>query len=169
MVEYITNFVGPNLQSKLIKEIDQHEWNLKLSRRTQHYIHEYDYKSRNALAEAAPMPKYIKLVADHLISQNVIESIDQVIVNEYKRNQGISAHTDKNIFGPIIAIISLGSYAEMIFRKEGETPIVQPLEPGSLLIISGEMRDEWTHEITSNVGGRAKDFRRLSITYRSIV
>ena len=168
-IEYVPNFVGPNLQAKLIHEIDQHKWNTKLTRRTQHYIHEYDYKSKNALAAAEPMPKYIKLLGDSLVKQNVIEKIDQVIVNEYTRKQGITAHIDKTIFGPVIAIITLNSADEMIFRRDGYEPVSYILNPGSLAIIEGEARYEWTHEIKSLVGKRPQDFRRISITYRSIV
>lgn len=168
-IEYIPNFIGPNLHAKLISEIDAQPWNLKLKRRTQHYIHEYDYKSKQALVEAVPMPKYIKLLGDHLITQDIIKRIDQVIVNEYLRNQGISAHIDKTIFGPVIAIVTLNSTDEMIFRRDGYEPIIYTLEPMSLAIIAGEMRYEWTHEIKSTIGKRPKDFRRISITYRSIL
>jgi alkylated DNA repair dioxygenase AlkB len=167
-LEYIPNFVGPNLQAKLMNEIDANEWNLKLTRRTQHYVHEYDYKSKNVLTKASPMPKYIGLVGDHLIKQGVLDRIDQVIVNEYTRKQGISAHIDKNVFGPTIAIVTLNSADEMIFRK-GDQSITYTLEPGSLAIIEGELRTEWTHEIKSLVGKRPHDFRRISVTYRTMV
>lgn len=165
-LKYVPNFVGPILQQRLIDEIDEHEWNTKLSRRTQHYIHEYDYSSKNARTNAPPMPRYINRVGEHLIDQGVLSSIDQVIVNEYTRKQGISAHIDKDIFGPVIVSLTLGSADTMIFSR-GDESFSHRLEPGSIAILEGELRYEWKHEIKSNVGTRPQDFRRVSVTYRS--
>jgi alkylated DNA repair dioxygenase AlkB len=63
----------------------------------------------------------------------------------------------------------------MVFRHpgDGEKRAVV-LEPGSLLVMSGAARYDWTHEIparTSDVigGERRARGRRVSLTFRAVV
>ena len=96
-------------------------------------------------------------------------------MNEYRPGQGISAHVDcEPCFGPVIASLSLGGSAQMVFRKRstGERRSVI-LEPAMLLILSGEARYDWTHEIPARKsdvidGVRQQRTRRVSLTFRTV-
>lgn len=97
---------------------------------------------------------------------------DQVIVNEYLKNQGISKHIDcVPCFKDGIASLSLLEGWEIIFsnaRKEEKYAL--ELYPRSLLILTGEARYQWTHEIpkrASEPNGRVRG-RRVSITFRAV-
>ncbi|KAI3409429.1 Fe2OG dioxygenase domain-containing protein [Psidium guajava] len=113
---------------------------------------------------------------------------DQLIVNLYQPGEGICAHVDLMRFGDGIAIVSLESPCIMHFTRVGDMCNIssngengQPmskvpvyLAPGSLVIMSGEARYRWKHEINHKPGfqlwhGQELDQkRRLSITLRKL-
>jgi alkylated DNA repair dioxygenase AlkB len=75
-------------------------------------------------------------------------------------------------YGPVVAAFTLGSGAEMVFRRGGEVESLY-VEPGSLYIMSGDARSKWTHEMP----GRKSDMvdgkkiprgRRISVTFRNV-
>jgi alkylated DNA repair dioxygenase AlkB len=97
---------------------------------------------------------------------------DQVIVNEYEPGQGIARHTDcKPCFGPTVAMVSLASDIEMDFTGPvGQTERLK-LERCSLLVLSGQAREEWGHEIAkrrSDPQFGIQRRRRVSLTFRSV-
>lgn len=98
--------------------------------------------------------------------------------------QGICAHVDLMRFEDGIAIVSLESSCVMHFtRVEGDSDIVEPdltrkvpvlLTPGSLVLMSGEARYLWKHEINRKPGiqmwegQELTQGRRISITLRKL-
>ncbi|GAV73863.1 2OG-FeII_Oxy_2 domain-containing protein, partial [Cephalotus follicularis] len=121
---------------------------------------------------------------------------DQLIVNVYQPGcpfnfrlslvQGICAHVDLLRFEDGIAIVSLESSCVMHFtpvgddtRMRGTTeahiekiPVL--LTPGSLILMSGDARYLWKHEINRNPGSQTwegleiNQRRRISITLRKL-
>ncbi|KAL5561485.1 hypothetical protein UlMin_031232 [Ulmus minor] len=86
---------------------------------------------------------------------------DQLIVNVYHPGEGICAHVDLMRFEDGIAIVSLESSCVMHFSQaepEGttsdsvRTKIPVYLTPGSLVLMSGEARYLWKHEINRKPG-----------------
>eukprot|EP00250_Pteridium_aquilinum_P009156 c18479_g1_i1 orf=553-1368(-) len=130
---------------------------------------------------------------------------DQMIVNRYLPGEGICAHVDLLQFEDGIAILSLEStcvmhfthclprasmsehecqhkqqaghtYAteeEHGFERKDKVPVL--LEPGDLVLLSGEARYNWTHEINRSdhcqvwKGKRISQMRRTSVTLRKLV
>ncbi|KAJ6798793.1 alkylated DNA repair protein alkB-like protein 8 isoform X1 [Iris pallida] len=113
---------------------------------------------------------------------------DQLILNTYKPYEGICAHVDLMRFQDGIAIFSLESACVMHFTrsergtdtaetqgKEGSSMRIPVfLNPGSLVLMSGEARYLWKHEINRKAGfqiweGKEIDQeRRTSITLRRL-
>ncbi|WOL17820.1 hypothetical protein Cni_G26613 [Canna indica] len=117
---------------------------------------------------------------------------DQLIANVYNPGEGICAHVDLMRFADGIAIISLESECVMHFTrpKQGESnnevqgevqgeegPLIRVpvlLNPGSLVLMSGEARYLWKHEINRKQGfqfwnGEAiHQQRRTSVTLRKL-
>ncbi|RWW83638.1 hypothetical protein BHE74_00007849 [Ensete ventricosum] len=114
---------------------------------------------------------------------------DQLIVNVYNPGeQGICAHVDLMRFDDGIAIISLESACVMHFTRskqeegndegQGEegslmrVPVF--LSPGSLVLMSGEARYVWKHEINRKQGFQLWEGeeihqqRRTSVTLRKL-
>ncbi|RID43294.1 hypothetical protein BRARA_I00161 [Brassica rapa] len=103
---------------------------------------------------------------------------DQLIVNLYQPGEGICAHVDLLRFKDGIAIVSLESPCVMRFSpaEQGEGEGVDVLlSPGSLILMSGEARYRWKHEINrKQIGFQVWDGeeidqkRRISITLRKL-
>ncbi|KAJ8510879.1 hypothetical protein OPV22_001313 [Ensete ventricosum] len=113
---------------------------------------------------------------------------DQLIVNVYNPGEGICAHVDLMRFDDGIAIISLESACVMHFTRskqeegndegQGEegslmrVPVF--LSPGSLVLMSGEARYVWKHEINRKQGFQLWEGeeihqqRRTSVTLRKL-
>jgi alkylated DNA repair dioxygenase AlkB len=173
----IENFITKAQERELITQIYREEapWNLSLKRRTQHYGYEYQYSRGGTLKKIEEIPDFGHIVLNQIIKEGLLvetepESFNQLIINEYLPGQGIAAHIDSNIFGPLILSVSLGSQCTMVFQhKEKKDKIEVLLKPRTLLMMEGEARTLWTHMIP----GRKKDQgisrdTRVSLTFRTV-
>ncbi|EAL60603.1 2-oxoglutarate and Fe-dependent oxygenase family protein [Dictyostelium discoideum AX4] len=180
----IENAIDKEMHDKLWKEVNKEEWLTDLSRRTQHYGYKYNYKSRSLKSEdiAPPFPQWASDLCCHLMKEGLINDFpQQLIVNEYKDGQGISAHIDSKIFDNIIFSISLGSTCKMIFKKSIQPTtttktttttsekaevlkVEKQLAPRAFLLIKDEARFNWTHEIPKLKKGQ----HRISLTFRFV-
>ncbi|CAN1168716.1 Uncharacterized protein L905 [Linum perenne] len=104
---------------------------------------------------------------------------DQLIANVYQPGEGICAHVDLMRFEDGIAIVSLESSCVMHFSRVEEIcdekeKVAVYLSPGSLVLLSGDARYLWKHEINRKPGfqvwqGRELDqLQRTSITLRRL-
>lgn len=175
---YLPDFVGAEEEEDLVRALDAGTWNAELKRRVQHFGYLYDYRARMITPDAyiGALPEWAASVWLRLRSgKHFHMAPDQMIANEYLPGQGISAHVDcVPCFSDTIASLSLLSSCEMVFRngkkRERRSAI---LAPRSLLILSGEARYEWTHEIPARksdvVDGRKMlRGRRVSLTFRTV-
>lgn len=146
--EYVIDYIDQNEQQRLIDEIKSRPWSLKLSRMTQHYGYEYNYRSRT-LSKTIPIPEELKR-----------EGFDQLIVNHYKPGQSIAPHVDHTtLFDEEIHIISLCDNAYMLIGS-----IKLELSKGSLLILKGDARYKMKHSLKYD-----GNTERISLTYRKVV
>lgn len=163
----------PSSQEEILDRIYKEDWCYDISRRTQHYGYKYDYRLRsiNEKQKTKQFPEWMKSLAfeaGHSVSHMLHcpwPQFDQCIVNEYEEGQGIAPHIDcQPCFEDIIVTISLGAEYVMDFRnfktKEKQTLL---LEAGSLLVLAGESRYDWTHGIKPQKGAR------VSITFRKVI
>jgi len=163
---YKPNYVSEERAKEIIKFIEGQEWSKTLSRRTQQYGYEYNYaKGVSKLEKVHPIPDILKIFG---------EEFNQVIINEYEPGQGISAHTDhQKFFGNKIVSISLLSPIIMNFANNN-VKIPVALEPNSCVIMEGDARYKWTHEIPSRKsdvinGTKIARSKRISLTFRNYV
>src|SRR5205823_11041478 len=140
--------------------------------RVQHDWYKYDYKARaiDHSMYVGPLPPFAVDVAQQLMAQGLIDEMpDQLIVNEYRRGQGITAHVDcQPCFKDTIVTVSLGWVYEMDFISVATGEIRSTLlELGSALVLRNEARYEWMHRIKARLsdGGIPRE-RRVSLTYR---
>ncbi|XP_042377691.1 uncharacterized protein LOC121970798 isoform X1 [Zingiber officinale] len=107
---------------------------------------------------------------------------DQLIANVYYPGEGICAHVDLMRFDDGIAIISLESACVMHFTRckqedninksqteEGIKRIPVFLNAGSLVLMSGEARYLWKHEINRKQGFQSWEGRELAQQRRTSV
>ncbi len=173
---YVADFLSESEEDHVVGVIDQSDWSSELQRRVQHYGWRYDYKARqiDSSMRLGPLPEWAAHLAKRLVSNGLLSDVpDQVIVNEYVGNQGISRHVDNEpSFADGIAMISLLESWEMVFRekKTRGRKVLQRLERRSAAIMTGDARYRWTHEIPKRKyePGRVKRGRRISLTFRKV-
>ena len=162
-------------ENEIITYLDSKIWSTELSRRTQHYGYQYNYKHKD-LIPGPPLERPILELAQIIERTELMKPV-QCIVNEYYRNQGIAPHIDSLIFGKTIMSISLGADVVMNFTYQ-DMNYDCFLPRRSAMMITDSARYEWKHSIARTVtyvdseGNKvikAQDYRRISLTYRELV
>ena len=175
---YIPNFINQLEVKNFINAINSEQWLSDIKRRVQHYGYKYDYKARSIDYSMfiGQLPNWAMTMAQRLFDEKHIDVLpDQLIINEYEPGQGIANHVDcEPCFGDTIISISLGSSCIMDFMNlRTKQKVEVKLESGSLIVLSGEARHNWTHGIaqrkTDNYNGIKTDRRRrISMTFRKV-
>jgi alkylated DNA repair dioxygenase AlkB len=165
----VSDFIDEKEECNLIELIESQHWNKSLSRLTQHYGSEYNYKSRR-LTEAPPIPDWLDLIIDKVMKTEILDiRPDQIIINRYLPGEGINAHVDNTtLFGPQICSISLGSGCKMSVGAHDFY-----LTQRTFLLMEGFARYHASHSITAHkidlVRGKKCPRRiRYSITMRTV-
>lgn len=154
----------------------------ELKRGTIHYSYKYPYAIKEpavaTLDKAEDPPTFIRRVGEIMFESGMMKvSPNQQILNDYPPGVGIGKHRDHYpIFDDSIASVSFGSGVVMTLRKyhdANDTPIDIYLPVGSILVIEGEARMNYSHEIAGRQndvieGEKVKRSRRISITYRRV-
>ncbi|EFA86318.1 2-oxoglutarate and Fe(II)-dependent oxygenase family protein [Heterostelium album PN500] len=152
----IENFITEQEENSLIENIDRYDWSSEIARRTQQYGYHYCYRLRGVdelndegAPTTPPIPEFLNFLIDRLakLSDPVIPfTFDQVIINEYNKNQKIQPHID-----------SVTDWESTVDEVEIETPLPRR----SLLVLQDDARYVWKHGIKSQNNGR-----RVSLTFR---
>lgn len=146
-------------------------------------------KIESTIITADPLPKKLDFLLDRMIERGLYTDVSKpgyCIVNEYKDSRGISAHIENLKFGSPVCGLTLCNGDYMRFREltrpddgsvrsgkaakaERTGKLVDVFMPRrSLLVMRGEAREKWQHEIVRGRKGRdGKDWRRISLTFRS--
>lgn len=168
----ISDFLTSDEEARLVQTVDSASWLTDLRRRVQHYGWKYDYSSRSIKPSSylGELPDWAEELAVRLVERGfMIEKPDQVIVNEYLKNQGISKHIDcPSCFrGPIVTISLIESWSMTFKRQKEKYEVLLPRR--SLACLDGPARHEWTHEIAQRkMEGKQLRDRRISLTFRKV-
>jgi alkylated DNA repair dioxygenase AlkB len=176
-LNYIRDYITPEQEAELVRQIDLQPWLTDLKRRVQHYGYRYDYKARGITPDMklGELPEWLLACAKELNRKGYFPKVpEQVIINEYQPGQGIAPHVDVTSFAETIASLSLGSPCIMEFthsRRGSKIPML--LEPRSLIVLSGEARHHWKHSIPARktdkyAGITLQRSRRISLTFRNL-
>lgn len=167
----IPEFITRDDETRLLDAIDtQGEWDAsEIRRRTQHYGYRYHYTGakRGELSKAAEFPVWSEILQNRIherleLGKDGLPQFEQMIVNEYTKGQGISKHTDHTkAFGNTIVSLSLAGECQWTMRRRDHPPVTMTLEPRTLVVLSGDARYAWTHEIPPVTCAR-----RVSLTLR---
>lgn len=143
----------------------------------------------NTILEAQPMPYQFDLLTDRMIGRKLYTKAsvpEFCIVNEYTEAQGISAHVENFRFKSPVCGLSLCAgdwmrFHELVKPDDGSVrsgKAGQAKRTGrkkdvwmprrSLLVMKGEARSKWQHEILRSRKDRhAGDWKRISLTFRT--
>lgn len=146
-----------------------------------------DKTAQPEILQAPDLPEELSWLIERLVDADIFQA-DKVpqycIVNEYTGNLGISAHAENFQFGEPVVGLSLLSACPIRFHelekpfdgsvrsgkaaraeKTGKRIDVQ-LPGRSLLVMRGESRWKWQHEIVRSAKGRGVGWKRVSLTFR---
>jgi alkylated DNA repair dioxygenase AlkB len=111
------------------------------------------------------------LVLKERIEQEFGYQFNGVLLNLYRNNNdSVAWHRDKESrYGkrPVIASISLGQTRNFDFRKKDhhQSKYSLPLQNGSLLIMKGDLQENWEHRIAKSTLPMKE---RINLTFRLI-
>lgn len=176
MSSFYTNILPTELYSELVAFIQTLEFKPLIAGGTpnRRVCFGYNYSIRKrGVAEKTEIPAILHKVAKYLPSEWVGE-IEQCIINRYEGKQGIGRHVDASAFGDVIAGITIGGGAMIVFRDEQRKIVKQVYaSDNTCYILTGDFRHKFTHEIPvrlSDTVERKKVPRtvRYSITFRTL-
>ncbi|KAF2020498.1 hypothetical protein BU24DRAFT_403604 [Aaosphaeria arxii CBS 175.79] len=108
---YVPNFITPEEEASLLQKIPAHRWVTLSHRRLQ--AHPSTLTKNNTLL-GAPLPPYlVQPVVDRFKMLGIFDHTphkepNHVLINEYKRGEGIMPHEDGSAYADVVATISLG-------------------------------------------------------------
>ncbi|ESQ74999.1 alpha-ketoglutarate-dependent dioxygenase AlkB [Asticcacaulis sp. AC402] len=176
-LSYCEDYITLAEEAELIAQIDRRPWSLDLLRRRQWYGWDYDDTAvgRPTDYQSQPMEEWLNIHARRLQADGWFGGVPQrALVNEYEPGQGIGAHKDRDIeLIRSVAIVSLGSAVMMDFTRPGQVTRSHYLRPRSLVVMTGEVREQWMHGIVGRKSDRVGGLvlprgRRLSLTMRYV-
>lgn len=174
---YVRGFLKTEAQGRLrarLEAIPAEEWervrfrgNVARRRKLSFGV-SYQPDSRE-IRPAPALPPYLAELRDEATAALGLPAAPfaQASVQWYPPGAGIGAHKDAPLFGPEVIGISLGAEARLVFKRGGEKHELL-LEPGSLVLLSGPARAQWTHELPPVKAARYSIyFRTLKASSRS--
>ena len=178
-LEIIPDFITPEEEQKLIKQIDTNKWNPLAQRKVQHYGYEFIYglNSINKEKYIGPLPEFVPGVCDRVNEvgkkYNKVP-FDQLTINDYHPGQGIPPHVDTHSpFEECLVSLSLGSGTVMSFKNQKNESKHIFIPPRSLAVFTAEARYAYYHSIASRKLDRVDGSlffrrRRVSLTFRKV-
>jgi alkylated DNA repair dioxygenase AlkB len=101
---------------------------------------------------------------------------EQSTAQKFGTHSYLGPHIDScRCFGPEIVTFSLVSAAQFrLTDQKGRRRLTVTLNPGDVVVLQGEARQSWKHEILRHKRGRQSqgedpNWRRLSVTFRTVM
>jgi alkylated DNA repair dioxygenase AlkB len=173
-LQYVPEYLDRETHDRLLGSVLLQPWQTSNAHGVQVYGYHYNHE-RRAAYRIGELPSWARDLAVRHWRDGFLPSVpNQLVANDYRPGEGIFAHVDQAVFGDTIASVSLGSTCVMRFSNgEGERREELLLEPRSVLVLSGEARWAWKHEIPARAVDRWQNqerlrSRRVSLTFRAI-
>jgi alkylated DNA repair dioxygenase AlkB len=161
-LQFISEFISEEKEKELLSIIQQYkpieDQKSHLRNSVWRFGPKHPYHNNNLSNE---IPFFLQELADKLVENQISDISQSVSINEYILGNSMPPHIDNQNSGPVITIISLGCESQMKFAKKEESFIID-LPRRSLISMSGEIRNQWTHELLPVPG------HRFSIIFRCV-
>jgi alkylated DNA repair dioxygenase AlkB len=173
-LQYVPEYLDSETHDRLLAAVDRQPWLMSVDHRVQIYGYNYSHAKRAAF-RIGDLPPWATDLSGRLCSDGLLPKVpDQMVANDYRPGSGIFAHVDQAVLGDIVASVSLGSTCVMRFSHGASGQVEELLlEPRSVLVLSGEARWAWQHEIPARTvdtweNEETARSRRVSLTFRVI-
>src|ERR1700716_1189003 len=134
------------------------------NRRIYTFGHRYTSAGKEPRADAS-IPDYLRLLTEiaSRISGAPMDAFEQLMVTEYAPGAGIGWHRDRPSYEDIVAVSFLAPCTLRLRRRveEGWDRWSAHVEPRSVYLLHGPVRDNWQHSIAP------MDVLRYSVTLRT--
>ncbi len=152
-LKVIRNYITSDDENNILSAINQ----------SSGYRHQGSYRNMIRLWVKAVHLPMMKSLCQRLLDDEglTLKSHQSVLVNEYLPNQGIAPHIDAPEAGEKVAILGLMSSADLVFKRPNYNDVTITINPCDLVVLEGEVRHLWTHEIVKH------QQRRYSIVFRN--
>jgi alkylated DNA repair dioxygenase AlkB len=171
-LQYVPDYLDRATHDSLLTAADLDPWLMSVDHGVRIYGYRYSRANRAAF-RIGKLPPCVGELAVRLCRDGFLPKVpDQMVANDYPPGSGIFAHVDPAVFGDVVASVSLGSTCIMRFsHRESDRSEELLLEPRSVLVLSGDARWAWQHEIPARVvdtwqGTEVPRSRRVSLTFR---
>ncbi|XP_012568650.1 uncharacterized protein P8A3.02c [Cicer arietinum] len=170
----LRNFLSISQQSRLLSSIESEKW---FTEPSINQAMRFGFKNLPYWAISLSFSiRHCSSFSKYQLPPNLMQRepiFDQMITNVYQPGEGICPHIDLLRFEDAIAIVSLESSCVMHFTTETQrVPVL--LTPGSLILMFGDARYVWKHEINRKPGFQMwngellNQSKRTSITLRKL-
>jgi alkylated DNA repair dioxygenase AlkB len=173
-LRYLPDYLSSEAEDALMGAVDTHEWQMTVDHPFQVYGYHYNHKRVEA-HRIGDLPGWSRELATRLHTDQLMPDVpNMLVVNDYPVGSGFFAHIDQAVFGDTIVSVSLGSSCVMRFSHPSSGQMQECLlEPRSALVLSGDVRWNWKHEIPARTvdicGGHERPrSRRVSLTFRTV-
>ncbi|KAJ1947783.1 hypothetical protein GGF37_000160 [Kickxella alabastrina] len=195
-LHYMANFITEDEEQRIMQCIGDDEqreiaagvgnadkWYRVQERFVKHYGHSFDYHRKHigdaSMTASQSLPSWIHPFIGRIHQQLphlfADQYPDQLTIQRYPPGAGIAFHADSHTsFTDTLVILSMGTPVQMDFRKPASHALVTlDLEPGSLVLMTGEARYGWEHAIrirrSDVIDGKLRERNeRWSITMRIV-
>jgi alkylated DNA repair dioxygenase AlkB len=171
-LHYVTEYLDHDTHDRLLAAVDAQPWLTSVDRGVQIYGYTYVHAKR-AILRIGELPVWSQELAARLQRDGLMPALpDQLVVNDYQPGCGIFRHLDVDVLGDVVVSVSLGSTCVMQFtHMESGRQEQLLLEPRSVLVLTGEARWAWQHEIPPRLADTWQNrelprARRVSLTFR---
>lgn len=173
-LQYLPEYLNGAAHDHLLAEVDTQPWLMSVDHRVQVYGYHYNHAKRAAF-RLGDLPAWATDLALRLCDDGLLPAVpNQLVANDYPPGSGIFPHIDQAVFGDVVASVSLGSTCVMRFSHGASGRLEELLlEPRSVLVLSGDARWAWQHEIPARATDPWLDderprSRRVSLTFRIV-
>ena len=100
-----------------------------------------------------PIPPWAEVLSERMVALGIFRSRpDHVLLRRYERGAGVEPHIDREMYGPVIAGLTLGSSRMFhLTRPHRRSRLEAFLLPGDLYVMTGAARYRWRHSIPARV------------------
>ena len=144
----VKDFITVDEEQKLLKIIENLEWNGSLLRKSRHFGYIYNYKTKTIGKDdyIGNLPEWIKPYINRIYKKGYIDKYpDQITINRYLPGEGIAAHIDvPEVFAEKLYSISIGSGCNIDFQNKTEYHSYY-IYPRTFMLMENSARYEYTH------------------------
>ena len=149
---YYSNFIQEKESSRLISVLEKIDYQIFNGKPTKYFGIDYSSQKKvhNSNYKLDPLPHFFNVIKNKLNY-----NYHQLVIEYLRPNDHVSLKRESNLFEDNVLILHLGGHFKYdMFNDETNEHVEFLIEPGSLLMLSGESRYKWKRSIKNRIKER---------------